>query len=216
MLQKVYLVLMFGFVIISLATAQKENIKQTNNKPQPKATVKFAGQVKEKEEYAVFEAIAKERFGNKNEQFVVISEKVSGCVFNIERLYIIDELEKSGFSKEILKEMNKDCDKKKGNYQLKANLFNRKIKIVLMSENQLAKFPYSNDCREGWKSFYGKYPESNGIMSLSRVGFNTEKNLAVVDFGNQRQCLDGNGQIIFLHKQNAGWKIIHTQPTWIS
>ncbi len=215
MLKRIIILLMLGLIFVEFASTQDKKVERTKIKVQPKVSDRFVDYVVEKEEYAVLQAVVKEKYGDKNERFVVINKKVDGCSFDIDRLYIIDELQKSGISVEILEELNKDCDSKKGDYRLKADSFKLKSKVILITAQELEKFFYPS-CSDGWKNFYKKYPSSNGTMSLSRVGFNSGKNLAVINFGNQEQCLSGNGQIIFLQKDKGVWKIKKTQPTWIS
>ncbi|MDQ6788282.1 MAG: hypothetical protein M3033_15870, partial [Acidobacteriota bacterium] len=110
---------------------------------------------------------------------------------------------------------DKDCALKKEDSKLSANFFNLKGKVVLLTQDELEKF-FHLSCENGWKNFYKKYPNSNGSMGLSRVGFDGKKNFAVVNFGNQAECLNGEGQIIFLQKDNGAWKIKKTQTTWVS
>jgi len=70
--------------------------------------------------------------------------------------------------------------------------------------------------KNGWDEFYEKYPNSQGIMSLSRVGFNGKKNQALVSVGNQSHWLAGNGYYILLVKENNIWLIKGKVLSWIS
>lgn len=68
----------------------------------------------------------------------------------------------------------------------------------------------------GWDEFYAIYPTSTGTISLSRVGFNKEKNQAFVYFANQSHYKAGAGYYIMLSKEGDNWKIIDRVMIWIS
>jgi hypothetical protein len=69
---------------------------------------------------------------------------------------------------------------------------------------------------KGWNEFYQIYPFSQGIMTLSRVGFNSEMNQALVYVGNQAEYLGGAGYYVLLVKEAGVW-VIHAEiMAWIS
>ena len=53
------------------------------------------------------------------------------------------------------------------------------------------------DFNRGWSNFYSKYPHSQGIITLSRVGFGPGGNTALLYVGNQSDYLAGAGFFIF-------------------
>lgn len=67
-----------------------------------------------------------------------------------------------------------------------------------------------------WEIFYKKYPNSRGIVSVSRIGFNGEKNQALVYFEHWCLSLCGTGNYIVLKKENGNWKIAEWAEMWIS
>jgi hypothetical protein len=67
-----------------------------------------------------------------------------------------------------------------------------------------------------WFEFYTQYPFSQGIMELSRIGFNSEMNQALVYVGNYREITNGAGYLVFLIKQNDQWNISNEIIIWIS
>ena len=69
---------------------------------------------------------------------------------------------------------------------------------------------------QGWDVFYERYPDSQGLMTLSRVGFNTSMNQALVYVGNQRAGFGGEGYYVLLSKEDQTWTIIKTFGVWIS
>ena len=68
----------------------------------------------------------------------------------------------------------------------------------------------------GWDEFYARYPHSQGIMTVSRVGFNRERDQALVYVGNQSHWLGGAGYYLFLTKEEGVWRIQEEIMVWIS
>ena len=69
---------------------------------------------------------------------------------------------------------------------------------------------------DGWDEFYTKYPNSQGTMTLSRVGFNRKRDQALVYVGNQSHWLGGAGYYVLLAKENQVWAIQSEVMVWIS
>lgn len=87
-----------------------------------------------------------------------------------------------------------------------ADLFYLDVEVVLLSKGE------SKD----WPEFYQMYPFSQGIMILSRVGFNSGMNQALVYVGNQREMVDGEGYYVLLVKEAGVWKIQDEFEAWTS
>jgi hypothetical protein len=92
------------------------------------------------------------------------------------------------------------------------DLFDLSVDIVFMSEEEVEKHFQSS----GWIEFYEKYPFSQGIMTLSGVGFNSEMNQALVYVGNQSSWDSGAGYYVLLIKENGVWIIRDDIILWIS
>lgn len=91
--------------------------------------------------------------------------------------------------------------------------------ILLAEEQEDAVFDtIRNGGRDGWKVFYETYPKSPGIITLSRPGFNPEKNIAVIYMGNEKNWLRGYGRIYFFQKKNGVWEDMNVRigPSWLS
>jgi hypothetical protein len=73
-----------------------------------------------------------------------------------------------------------------------------------------------NNYGDGWEEFYRRYPDSPGITTLSRVGFNQDGTEALVYMGAQLHYLAGAGYLIRLEKQNGEWKIVDKMMLWVS
>lgn len=73
-----------------------------------------------------------------------------------------------------------------------------------------------NDFENGWEEFYRRYPNSPGITTLSRAGFNQDGTEALVYMGAQFHYLAGAGNLYRLEKQDGVWKIVEKMMLWIS
>jgi hypothetical protein len=70
--------------------------------------------------------------------------------------------------------------------------------------------------RDGWQSFYNQYPDAPGITTLSRVGFNSTLDQALVYVGTMSHYLAGAGYYVLLVKESGVWKVDQQMMTWIS
>jgi hypothetical protein len=99
------------------------------------------------------------------------------------------------------------------------NKFNYHSPTILLSKEEIEcmfKAPGDKVCVKGWDNFYKKYPHSDGIISLSRVEFNRDRNIALFVYGIQKRFLDGAGFFVLLEKKNNTWIIITTGGGWVS
>ena len=92
------------------------------------------------------------------------------------------------------------------------DFFDLEIKLVFMSEEEVEE----HFQKDGWLEFYEIYPFSQGIMTLSKVGFNSEMNQALVYVGNQSSWDSGAGYYVLLFKENNVWIIQDEVVIWIS
>lgn len=58
----------------------------------------------------------------------------------------------------------------------------------------------------GWSKYYKEHPESGGFITLSAVGFNKAKNLAIVHAGSSCGGLCGSWRFHLLEKIEGKWK----------
>jgi hypothetical protein len=56
-----------------------------------------------------------------------------------------------------------------------------------------------------WRSFYSRYPDSDGYTELSAVGFNADKTKAFVYIAHHCGSLCGAGSYTFLEKRDGKW-----------
>jgi hypothetical protein len=95
--------------------------------------------------------------------------------------------------------------------------FNLKLKINFVGE-EINKLFENNAVggKDGWKIFNKKYPNANGIISISRVGFNKSKTQALISVSHSCGSLCGEGSYKLLKKKNNNWEIEKSFTTWVS
>ena len=67
----------------------------------------------------------------------------------------------------------------------------------------------------GWEQFYEIYPDSTGVITLSRVGFNRDMSQAIVCIGLSGGSMAGVGYYIFLTWDGSAWQIQERLMAWI-
>jgi hypothetical protein len=82
--------------------------------------------------------------------------------------------------------------------------------------SQAAKNKIFSQNQSGWDIFYNRYPQAPGITTLSRVGFNTTLDQALVYIGTQSNWLAGSGYYLLLKKVDQAWSIDQQVMVWVS
>ncbi len=85
------------------------------------------------------------------------------------------------------------------------NKFSIPQTVILISEEELNEI-FQNET--GWDTFNERYPNSSGIIQISRAGFNTDQTQAILYFSYQRGMVWGEGYLIFLTKDEG--KIVYS------
>ena len=93
-----------------------------------------------------------------------------------------------------------------------------------LKRNLTLTFPYQLVAREkifslGWNGFYKQYPGSAGYLSLSAVGFNLERSIAIVSIASNCGYLCGEGRYHVLQKKDGKWIPLEWKGeycTWVS
>lgn len=67
-----------------------------------------------------------------------------------------------------------------------------------------------------WKDYYRKYPDSQGFLRLSRVGFGAGGKQAVFYVKNQCGGKCGTGSYVVMENIDSGWKVTKEILIWIS
>ena len=112
------------------------------------------------------------------------------------------------------KDILRDFEKKNENPSLLQRRFTLGAKYVLISRREIESVFLNNG--DGWDDFYTKYPGSQGILTLSRVGFNEARDTAVLYSGSQSNWLNGNGSMVLMKKAAGRWTVLDGATMWVS
>lgn len=92
------------------------------------------------------------------------------------------------------------------------NSFKLKTSTVkLISENEWNY--YFDKGQDAWKYFYRKYPKSGGIIELSRIGYNKEKNQAIIEVFLDKSWTGSRAYMYFITKENNNWVVTNSKLT---
>ncbi|MBS1792922.1 MAG: hypothetical protein JSS81_03665 [Acidobacteria bacterium] len=86
---------------------------------------------------------------------------------------------------------------------------------VLVDEKEIETL-FTDDVFDGWDSFYKKYSDSTGFISLSNVGFAPDLKRAVLYISRECGGKCGTGDFVLLEKDGALWKVHRTVNVWVS
>ncbi len=89
-------------------------------------------------------------------------------------------------------------------------------KVQILTKDELNTIFNKSSLKLSWESYYKMFPDSSGIIGLSRVGFNNENNKALVYFEIGCGALCGNGYHAWLSKGIFGWKVEFLEHLWVS
>jgi hypothetical protein len=208
-------------------TAGTMALASRTGKSQPASPSSIAASFQiDDEEYAVYSALINNDLGDRG------SRSSSSSTADADRVLVIDARtslwdisvgdESSNFFAELKKSSQELQPETANDLQVKSNevtnlerKFDIKIKYVLVSDEEIEGFFKSGV--DGWKTFYQKYPNSNGFLTLSRVGFNADRTQALVYKGWHCGGLCGSGSYFLLRKKKGGWVVGPSiGPAWVS
>ncbi len=218
MSNRIYRIIIAILICIFSLNAQENFIKDKRDhnsyiKPNVvKSEEHKASQNIEKEEYAVYDELISDWNKAADIRQIVIKKFTNGEDSN-NKIYDGDYFAVRGVENETVKDFTEKNKRK--SYQLQKNLFEKSSKIILISDLEVSRI-FEKECTKGWDKFYEKFPKSQGITTVSRVGFNKNKTKALVYSGTQSLCLDGSGFFVILEKKNHEWIILKREMMWIS
>jgi len=167
---------------------------------------------REAEVYAVYSALIQIRYiDTQKPELIVISDQTGLDYFSGE----LDEHLKSvrqGLP-DLTDEVSVDFEAQNKQPQPLKSLFTISVKDVFISKQEIQKTFKRQD---GWDIFYDKYPNSQGHLHLSGVGFNPQMDMALVYVGNMHYALAGAGYYVLLKKVNGQWTVQDQTMVWIS
>src|SRR5947209_3600747 len=158
----------------------------------------------ETEAYAVYDTLIEQIYIRAQVEQIVVKDQTSLGSFNNEELEGVFQqvgrkltaLQKTTFN---------DFRAKNEQPHRLDEPFNLSVNYALISKDEENELLYQR--ADGWVAFYKKYPKAQGILTISRVGFNPEMNQALVYVGNQSGPKTGAGYYVLLARENGTWTI---------
>jgi hypothetical protein len=193
-------ILFFAFTVLSLAACAAT--------PTPVPTLS-ANQI-DVEEQAVYAALLKQMYSASSFVIMDITTTDPGGVENTTRTldYVLQNLhDVAPETVDSFRVRNDAADSIRPDMNLG-------VEYVLLSQAEKNQIFGQN--QSGWEIFYNRFPNTPGITTLSRVGFNAALDQALVYLGTQSDWLAGAGDYLLLKKANGVWTIDQKVMTWIS
>jgi hypothetical protein len=192
--------LIFGILLVVIVALITSFFVLNNVPPQTPIT---------NEEYNVYSALINSKYMSDRIELIVIQDNTTTSITvggDFDRRYVRGMPELQRETIENFKKINHQS------YLLKRQ-FNLELNYILISQDEM-----KNIFKKGyeWDDFYKKYPNSSGIIILSRVGFNSQKDQALVYISRWIHRRSAAGYIVFLVKENNVWKIKERVMIWIS
>lgn len=167
---------------------------------------------REAEEYAVYSAIIQTRYiDTQKPALIVIRDQTELDYFSGELGEHLKSIRQD--LPDLTDEVSADFEAQNRQPQSLKPLFTISVKYVFISGQEIQTTFKRQD---GWDIFYAKYPDSQGHMHLSGVGFNPQMDMALVYVGNMRYALAGEGYYVLLKKVNGQWTVQSQTMVWES
>jgi hypothetical protein len=178
----------------------------------------------EQEEYDVYSFLVNDRSDSENDPITIISDSTVPVHFidmplgyshsNIFRTrYYIPGFDGKIYIAEIGEDTLADFEQKNQHPSLLDYKFNIKEKYLLFSHEE---YMDMDPLGPFWYKFDSRYPNSSGILSYSRVGFNCTRDKAIVYESWWAGSTAGSGRIILLIKVNGVWTLKNGVLLWVS
>lgn len=165
----------------------------------------------EDEDYSVYSAVIESLFIEEGVEQFVIHDHTSWDVFK--RVPPSEHIQSLGEGWPSLRsETRMDYQRKNQGVYLLENRFNLPKPSRLITETDLKVIFHSS---VGWYEFFEKFPNAQGILTLSRVGFSPDRQQAMVYVGNEKGWIYGLGRYVLLSK-NPGprWRVVSALTAW--
>lgn len=169
------------------------------------------------EEYEVWSFVLTTEYSAKTTKELVIRARSATLQSDIKHLPSFDD------NAEALQDFK---EKNQTEYALD-DKFHLALSHTLLSESaEEALFLFRPDTRvdtevatkmqEGWRQFHRDHPGAQYLLSLSRVGLNPDRTVAIVFVGSQSSLMSARGTCFLLQKKGGSWAIERQQLMWFT
>ena len=109
----------------------------------------------------------------------------------------------------------KDFFTKNGSRIKLESKFENPVKFHLISRSEFVSY-INKGLNAGYQSLYKKYPDVSGMIEVSRVGYSTKKDNALVIIDFHQNSETGIGYVVELKLEKGTWKIRNVDMIWIA
>jgi hypothetical protein len=174
---------------------------------------------REPDEYAIWSVLLTKKYATEGTKQLVIEDQTALLPSDL----IVNDLARLENASDAMSDLK---GKNQTPYPVE-NKFSVPVPCILISketENGLFHFPVDNridaeaakNIEKGWHQFYQDYPGAGGILTISRVGFSSDKSLAVVYISTKRSMMMANGKCYVFAKKNGSWEVEEEVLIWFS
>jgi hypothetical protein len=164
-------------------------------------------------DYAVYKALIETMYTDPNIGMVVIQDRTTSGLPPIGSDDKVFEVIQKALP-EVDQAMRDNYLARNTQSALLEDRFNLKVPVTLLNQADFDSF--FGKSGKGWDDFYFQYPKSQGVLTLSRVGFNAPGDKALVCAGTQAYTLAGAGYAVVLSLENGLWKVVNQVMLWTS
>ena len=173
--------------------------------------------VQDPDEYAIWSALLVQKYAEPNHRTFVISDRTATDA------RAKDLLPYAYLSEEAFSDFQA---KNKEQYRLENKLSVTPPCVFISEEKENTLFPFAQitsidsytiqKIQESWRQFYKEYPGMHGILTFSRVGFNSDKSQAVVYVRYDGGLMSHDGSYFLLMHTSGSWRIQTQKLIWFS
>jgi hypothetical protein len=98
---------------------------------------------------------------------------------------------------------------------LVATGFNLPVQVKMIDKASLSKM-FKPSVEKGWTAFDKQYPNSGGLIKLSKVHFSKDTTTAVFYLSHQQAGLKGYGDLVVMEKVGNDWQVKYRFSLWQS
>jgi hypothetical protein len=182
------------------------------------------GRVQDPDEYAVRSVVLTNRYVTESVKELVIRDRTAPLKSEMHRL---PSFRAATQTVEDIADAVADLEAKSQIEYPVENEFSVNVPCHLLSkeaENDLFHYPVDNridgdalkKIHSGWQRFHHDHPDTGGLITISRVGFNSDRTLAAVYVGVARAAMSGDGKCFLLVKKNGSWTIASEEMIWFA
>lgn len=164
-------------------------------------------------DYSVYSAILNQGFDRIDKPLVVEQTTDTSQSLSFDDNAYVDRIEPEGIGKAVYNDLIIQNDSI-GTLENKFEISPRQVQLITFSDLQAAFL--IDDVNGGWDEFYKKYPDSEGYIRFSKVGFNTDKTEALVEYAYVFGNLGADGGFVYLERESSGWILKKFVPVWAS